>query len=221
MKTRLFALLVVVFFLVGCQPYQSQSPQLTLLDAPRSLVSGETYTYTWTVDGGSNVEHTNVHTSFTEDFAERIDSDKQSGGPGLYTSELTIETDQDAIIYIKAHAKIDGESYTSEVVKGVIKIKNSIELVKVPDKLLSGESYPYTWKIKGLGTVEHTNIHTSFTPDFEERIDTEKQSGKQGTYSDTLTLESDEEKTVYIKAHANIDGESYSSEVVTKTLSTS
>jgi len=221
MKARLFALLVVVVFLVGCTSYQSQSPQLTLLDTPRSLVGGKTYTYTWLVERGTNVEHTNIHTSFTEDFAERIDSDKQSGGPGEYSGQLMIETDKDAIIYLKAHAKIDGKDYNSEVLKGVVKIKNSIELVDVPDKLMSGESYSYTWKINGLGTVEHTNIHTSFTPDFAERIDTEKQSGKQGTYSDTLTLESDEEKTVYIQAHANIDGGSYSSDVVTRTLNTS
>ena len=96
--------------------------------------------------------------------------------------------------------------------------KPILTLLEIPDDIVSGKSNTYSWKIEGAGTVEHTNIHTSFTSDFKERKDTEKQSGSSGIYSDELILETDNDITLYIKAHAKIDGENYNSDVVTKTL---
>ena len=61
-------------------------------------------------------------------------------------------------------------------------------------------------------------LQTSLTRDFADRTDTEKQSGTAGTYSDTLTLKTKNELTVYIQAHAKVDGNSYTSPVVTRTL---
>jgi len=93
-----------------------------------------------------------------------------------------------------------------------------IQILAAPDVLISGEPASFTWQVENGQVVEHTNIHTSFTSDFAERIDTEKQSGTSGEYSDTLTLESAMPKTVYIRAHANIDGDTYQSDVIMREL---
>jgi len=98
------------------------------------------------------------------------------------------------------------------------KIIPTIQLLEVPNVIISGEPASFTWRVEGGQIIEHTNIHTSFTSDFAERTDTEKQSGTSGEFSDTLTIESDKSQTVYIRAHANIDGTDYKSDVVTKEL---
>jgi len=98
------------------------------------------------------------------------------------------------------------------------KVIPTIQILDTPDVLLSGQPARFTWQVEGGQMIEHTNIHTSFTSDFAERVDTEKQSGTSGEFSDTLTLESDKTQTVYIRAHANIDGADYRSDVVTREL---
>jgi len=98
------------------------------------------------------------------------------------------------------------------------KIIPLIQILDAPDVLTSGQPASFTWRVEGGQIVEHTNIHTSFTSDFAERIDTEKQPGTSGEFSDTLTLESDTSRTVYIQAHANVDGTDYKSDVTTREL---
>lgn len=88
-----------------------------------------------------------------------------------------------------------------------------IEIVGAPDEITSGEEAVFVWRINPPADVEHTNIHTSFSPGFEERIDSEKQSGKGEIYMDTVTLQSDSERVVYVKGHANVAGENIESQV--------
>ena len=93
-----------------------------------------------------------------------------------------------------------------------------LEIISSPDSIISGEEVNFEWKIDPVAETEHTNIHTSFTADFAERIDTPKQPGEKAVYTDSLTLESDTEQTVYVQAHASIDGEDYKSEVMEITI---
>jgi len=87
----------------------------------------------------------------------------------------------------------------------------SVELLAMPAEMVSGEPAAFAWKVMPTDGVEHTNMHTSFTMDMEERTDSEVQETQKSVYVDTVTLESDVEQTVYIHAHARINGENYKS----------
>jgi len=90
-----------------------------------------------------------------------------------------------------------------------------LTLIEVPDHMLSTELGTFVWQIEPVVETEHTNIHTSFTPNFEHRVDSPKQPGNKAIFTDTLALETDTEKTLYVQAHAHIAGKDYKSEVKT------
>lgn len=170
--------IILALLLVGCQTYQDQvvqptgplpppeppaplpskiTPEVTFTKIPEFLVSGQAAQFTWEVKGGKIVEHTNVHTSFTSDFAERIDTEKQPGSAGEYSDMLVLESEQPRTVYIRAHANIDGVDYKSDAISLELQVISNTEMQVSPTNFnadIAGFSFkPATIKIKAGDTV--------------------------------------------------------------------
>ncbi len=112
------------------------------------------------------------------------------------------------LLFLAACQQAPSQASTQPTQEGV-----TVTLVSYPEEMTSGQPATFTWTVKNSGVVEHTNIHSSPSADFSDRTDSEKQSGSDGTYTGTLTLETDTPQDVYIQAHAHVDGKDYTSEV--------
>jgi len=121
MKKVSFLLSIVLVLLVTGCAQQDSSPKLEILSSPETIISGEEVNFEWKINPVAATEHTNIHTSYTADFAERIDTDKQPGEKTVYTDSLTLVSDTEQTVYVQAHAHIDGEDYKSEVIEITIR----------------------------------------------------------------------------------------------------
>lgn len=117
---------------------------------------------------------------------------------------------------ILAGCAMSGTSPTSaEQIQGNAIIKPTVTLTDYPDTMISDQPASFSWHVEHAKVVEHTNVHSSFHSDMDERTDSKKQEGSSGDYQDTLTLHSDVERTVYVRAHAEADGAEAHSQTVT------
>jgi len=123
-KKHLLLTIVLVLLITACNKQNQaddQTPKLEILSLPQVITSGETVEITWQITPIVGTEHTNIHTSFTSDFAERIDTEKQGGNKKVFTDSLVLESDTERTVYVQAHAYINEKDYESAVKEITIK----------------------------------------------------------------------------------------------------
>lgn len=84
---------------------------------PSTLTSGQSFTVTWSISGGTKVSHTNVHFDTISDLSPNTCSSRascqsttiQTGSPGYFSTVITAPTvTTQTLYYFAAHATVDG-----------------------------------------------------------------------------------------------------------------
>ena len=164
--------------------------KVTLVDAPKEVLSGNVTTFTWRVDGpNTSISHTSVHfgsvsttgelgkdvkpedTKYTEmvqDFADgkfdiplQFVGNTRVPGPGKY--------------YFRVHATVRGKQYwTDEYTFEVKPADYTVSLLDAQKEVEAGKVTTFTWRVDGNPTtIAHTSVHygrTSLPGEFGKEV---------------------------------------------------
>ncbi|MFQ5621649.1 MAG: cupredoxin family copper-binding protein [Candidatus Nanoarchaeia archaeon] len=153
-------ILALAIILIGCQTTDQSEiltipePAVSIISSPEGpLEAGKDYEFTWEVKKATTVEHTNIHTSYSREFTDRTDSEKQGGTSGKYKGSLTVP-DTPGTLYIRAHARADGKDYHSQTETRIVVLEE--EQASIED----AKTNPVSVKIKNFA-YEPASIEVS------------------------------------------------------------
>ena len=170
-------LLIVGWFGVKTIFAPSDFYQVTLVDAPKEVESGQSITYTWRINGSpTTINHTSVHfgtisnagelgmevkpadTKYTDNVRDFADGKYDI--PLQFVGNTVISTP--GKYYFRVHALIKDKNYWSnEYVIDVMPSDYRVSLVNAPAQAGAGQTITFTWKVEN-GTpvsINHTSVH--------------------------------------------------------------
>jgi hypothetical protein len=192
---------------------------------PVTVSSGMDYQVAVSVAGGSSVDHVNIHWSAMGDprYApdDLTETTAQTGTPGQFSFVVNMNTPVANTFYVAAHARVNGYDCYSmvtpvDVVPGLPQVTWT---ALPPDPMSDATDYPVQYTITGGAVVDSARVQwTSFNSNPSVYADSWSAgvSGAPGLFSDTVHIDSTQDRVYRMCVKAVVDGNTCYSPVISR-----
>ena len=150
--------------------------RLTLIDAPKEIVSNSNATFTWRIDGPATViNHTSIHLGTISQPGE-LGSDVKPENtsyklqvmdfangnfniPLQFVGNIVLDTP--GTYFYRVHATIKNKEYWSEEYSLDVKVQDyKVTVIDGPKEVVEDQIFSFTWRVDGVpATINHTSVH--------------------------------------------------------------
>jgi hypothetical protein len=224
-KLRLFVVVSALTF--GCAGgwYYWNTTVDWVNPLPVTVTSGTDYQVTISVSGGSSVDHANIHWSTMGDprYApdDLTETTAQAGTPGQFNFVVNLNAATATTFYVAAHAKVNGmDCYSTVTPVDVVPGLSQVTWTTLPpDPMADATDYPVEYTVTGGAVVSSVRVQWTFynsNPSVHSDGWSVGGSGVPGLFSDTVNIDTTEDRVYRMCVRAVVDGNTYYSSVISR-----